>query len=82
MKFRNCDTIFLLCEVFNTSVDKSVENGGFSRANYIFLSSLKRFALFGCKNSVQKISQTQNRDQERAAKNFLATQIGDSLSTT
>jgi hypothetical protein len=48
-KFRIFATIFLLCEVFNTSVDKSVENGGFSKANYIYLSSLKRFAPFGCK---------------------------------
>jgi hypothetical protein len=48
--------MFLLCEVFNTSVDKSVENGGFSKANYIFLSSLNRFALFGCKNFFQQDS--------------------------
>jgi hypothetical protein len=49
MTYRNGNKIFLLREVFNTSVDKRVENGGFSTANYRFLSSLKRIAPFGCK---------------------------------
>jgi hypothetical protein len=42
--------IFLLREVFNTSVDKYVEKTVFSKANYTFLSILTRFALFRCKS--------------------------------
>jgi hypothetical protein len=49
MKLRNSAQIFLPREVFNTSVDKYVENGGFSRANYTLLSTLTRFAPFRCK---------------------------------
>src|ERR1700730_7764357 len=41
--------IFLLHEVFNTSVDKFVEKIVSSNANYTFLSILMRFALFRCK---------------------------------
>jgi len=48
MEFRISAKIFLLYEVFNTSVDKYVENGVFSQANYTLLSSLTRFALFRC----------------------------------
>jgi len=54
MKFRNFANIFLPCEVFNTSVDKCVENGGFSKANYTLLSTLNRFAPFQCNNFLRK----------------------------
>jgi hypothetical protein len=41
--------IFLLREVFNTSVDKFVEKLASSAANYTLLSILTRFAQFRCK---------------------------------
>jgi hypothetical protein len=40
--------MFLEGEVFNISVDKLVEKRAFSQANYTFLSTLIRFALFQC----------------------------------
>ncbi len=43
--------IFRFCKVFNTCVDKRVEKSALSQANYTFLSTLTRFALFLCNPS-------------------------------
>ena len=43
--------IFRFCKVFNTCVDKRVEKSALSQANYTFLSTLTRFALFVCNPS-------------------------------
>jgi hypothetical protein len=43
---RNSREIFLQHKVFNISVDKLVEKGLSSKANYTIVSSLMRFALF------------------------------------
>src|ERR1700744_2569903 len=72
MTYRNLATIFLPCEVFNTSVDKRVENGGFSRANYIFLSSLNHFAPFGCKKSRCKNLETSKNHRRDTAENIFS----------
>jgi hypothetical protein len=63
--------IFLPHEVFNTCVDKLVENGGVSQANYTVLSTLKRFALFECSCQVSKENADVSNAKLASSRTFL-----------
>jgi hypothetical protein len=60
---RKFKTLFLECEVFNTSVDKFVEIKAAVCRNFRQFNALARIALFVCNFGVSRLTDTKSEDR-------------------